>query len=96
MIKKYFPIWICLITIMALTENITLIVFKLVLEVIFMGALWIIINAVDYIKDTSKRTKALESIVTRFLGNNKEAVIESFMNGGYKFEGAKTIKGENK
>lgn len=52
MIKKYFPIWICLITIMAISDSIPFITIKLVLEAVFMGGLWVIIIAIDYIRNS--------------------------------------------
>lgn len=52
--KKIFnnlPILICLITIMAISESVEFLILKLILEVVFMGALWVIITAIDYIRD---------------------------------------------
>lgn len=48
---------ICITTIFALTDNLTLIFLKLVGETVVMGALWVIIEAVKYIKSLFKEPK---------------------------------------
>lgn len=56
---------ICITTIFALTDNLTLIFLKLVGETVVMGALWVIIEAIKFIKNLFKEPEQKLDIDTR-------------------------------
>ena len=53
-IKNNIPILVCLLALFTLTDNIALIMIKLMLEVVVMAGLFVIITAINFIREKEK------------------------------------------